>query len=50
MGMVFFVVYICALIGVGLYVLGLMSRAVKAHERAAGALERIAHNMKSGAP
>lgn len=47
MGMVLFVVYICALVGVVLYLLGLLSRAVTAHERAAGALEKIAHKMKS---
>ena len=50
MGILFVILYVCAVICVSIYILVLMSRAVKAHERAAGALERIAHNMKSGGP
>jgi hypothetical protein len=36
----FFVLCICVVLGVGLYVLSLLIRFVKAHERIAGALER----------
>ena len=39
-GVFFFVVYVSVMVGVGLYLLALLGRLVKAQERIAGALER----------
>lgn len=50
MGLIFVILYVSAIVCAVLYALALLSRAVTAHERAAGALERIAHKMKSDAP
>lgn len=47
-GTFFFVVYVCVMVGVGLYVLSLLSRFVKAHERMASALERNSDGRRSG--
>jgi hypothetical protein len=41
---VLMILYFCVLIGVGLYVLTLLSRFVSAHERIAAALERRARH------
>ena len=46
MATTFLVLYVCAIIGVGIYVLTLLSRFVQAHERIAGALERTAQNIR----
>ena len=40
LGTFFFAVYVSVTVGVGLYLLSLLGRLVKAHERIAGALER----------
>lgn len=45
-GFVFFVVYVCALIGAGIFLLTLLTRFVKAHERIASALEEAARNLR----
>jgi hypothetical protein len=45
-GIFFFVVYICVLVGVGIFLLTLLSRFVSAHERIAGALENAARNLQ----
>jgi len=42
----FVVLYICFWIGIGIYILTLMSRFVRAHERIASALERSAHHQQ----
>jgi hypothetical protein len=49
MGLLLGILYIGAIVGVSIYVLMLASRMVKAHERAAGALERLAHRLKTDA-
>ena len=43
---IFLVLYVCAIVGVGIYVLTILSRFVQAHERIAGALERTAQNSR----
>ena len=40
------VLYICFVLGVTLFVLTLLLRLVKAHERIAGALERFPHSPR----
>lgn len=40
-GPIFFVIYICVLLGVAGFLLSLIIRFVKAHERIAHALEKI---------
>ncbi len=47
-GTFFVVVYICGLVGVGLYLLTLLGRFVKAHERIAKALERENEGRRPG--
>jgi hypothetical protein len=47
-GTFFVVVYICVLVGVGLYLLTLLGRFVKAHERIAKALERENEGRRPG--
>lgn len=44
-GFLFFVVYVCVLIGVGIFLLTLLTRFVKAHEQIAGALEEAARHL-----
>jgi hypothetical protein len=44
---VILVLYVCTVIGVGLYVLTLLSRFVQAHERIAAALERDARSGRA---
>lgn len=50
MGMIFFIFYVAVIVCATIYLLSLISRFVKAHERAAGALERIAHKIKPDTP
>lgn len=38
----FFVLYICVVIGVAIFILVMIYRLVRAHERMAGALEKLA--------
>jgi hypothetical protein len=45
-GEIFFVLYYGAVIGVGIFILKLLSRFVKAHERVATALEDVARNSR----
>jgi hypothetical protein len=44
-GMFLAALYFCIWIGLGIYVLTLLSRFVRAHERMAAALERAAPNL-----
>ena len=43
---VFLLLYFCAIIGVGIYVLVLLGRFVNAHERMASAVERAAQSLE----
>jgi len=40
--------YFLAVIGVGIFLLGLLARLVKAHQRGADALEAIARKLANG--
>jgi hypothetical protein len=44
---ILFILYVCVIIGVGIYLLTLLSRFVGAHERIARALEDTARNSHS---
>ena len=46
LGGVFLILYFCVVIGIGIFVLVLLSRFVSAHERIASALERAAQNLQ----
>lgn len=46
--LILFVFYIIAIIGVVVFILILLSRFVRAHERGADALETIARKLKDG--
>ena len=43
-----FILYICFVIGIVIYVMLMIGRFVRAHERAADALETIARKMGDG--
>lgn len=43
---VFAIVYVLAVIGLGIYLIVLAARFVKAHQRGAAALEAIARNLE----
>ena len=49
-GILFFVLYVCVLVGVTIYLFVLLSRFVRAHERIAGALEAAASNLRRPGP
>jgi SNF family Na+-dependent transporter len=49
-GGVFLILYFCFVIGIGIYLLVLLSRFVGSHERIASALERIAQNQPRNNP
>ena len=46
MTLLVFILYICAIIGVSIYLLVLATRFVRAHERIAGALDRMEHGQR----
>ena len=43
---IFFILYVLTIIAVGIYVLVLLTRFVRAHERAAEALELVARRFR----
>lgn len=45
---VFAMIYLAAIVGVGVFILILLTRFVKAHQRSADALEAIARNLFNG--
>jgi hypothetical protein len=46
MNVLFLILYVCATIGVSIYLLVLATQFVRAHERIAGALERMVHGQR----
>lgn len=49
LGGLFMLVYLACVVGIILYVLSLLGRFVRAHERTAGALETIARKLRDDA-